>query len=110
MSTRDPALVAQFRDTVIAPLVTRTLADGEHHALLREIGARPGTDPTGRARLIHPRTVERWVAAYRTGGLAALAPHPRQDRGAVRALTPAVYFVKGFWLWRRFGERRILPE
>lgn len=90
MSAIDPTAVARFRYTVIAPLVTRTLAYGEHNALLREIVAQPWTDPTGRARLLHARTVERWVAAYRTGGFDALRPSPRRDRGAVRALPPAV--------------------
>ena len=71
-------------------MVTRTLAYGEHNALLREIVARPWTDPTGRARLLHARTVERWVAAYRAGGFDALLPAPRADRGAVRGLDPAV--------------------
>ena len=71
-------------------MVTRTLAYGEHNALLREMVARPWTDPTGRARLLHARTVERWVAAYRAGGFDALLPAPRADRGAVRGLDPAV--------------------
>lgn len=90
MSAPDPTAVAQFRYTVIAPLVTRTLTYGEQRALLRDLVARPWTDPTGRARLLHVRTVERWVAAYRAGGWDALRPVPRRDHGSVRALTPAV--------------------
>ncbi len=89
MSATDPTAVARFRYTVIAPLVTRTLAYGGHNALLREIVARPWTDPTGRARLLHVRTVERWVAAYRIGGWDALRPSPRRDRGTVRDVSPA---------------------
>ena len=90
MSAPDPTAVAPFRYTVIAPLVTRTLTYGEQRALLRDLVARPWTDPTGRARFLHVRTVERWVAAYRAGGWDALRPVPRRDHGTVRALTPDV--------------------
>jgi putative transposase len=34
-------------------------------------------------------TLRRWLAAYRQGGLAALQPQPRQDRGHGRALSDA---------------------
>lgn len=90
MSAPDPTAVAPFRYTVMAPLVTRTLTYGEQRALLRDLVARPWTDPTGQARFLHVRTVERWVAAYRAGGWDALRPVPRRDHGTVRALTPDV--------------------
>src|SRR5919198_4504904 len=34
------------------------------------------------------RTARRWVQRYRVGGLGALAPRPRADKGARRALPP----------------------
>ena len=33
------------------------------------------------------RTLERWYSAYRKGGLEALRPEPRSDRGRAQALT-----------------------
>ncbi|RXM21811.1 helix-turn-helix domain-containing protein, partial [Citrobacter sp. AAK_AS5] len=33
-------------------------------------------------------TLERWYYAYRAGGLEALVPRPRSDRGRAQALAP----------------------
>ncbi|PSR32101.1 MAG: hypothetical protein C7B46_15885 [Sulfobacillus benefaciens] len=33
--------------------------------------------PDGQERPVHPRTLLRWVAAYRAGGLEALKPESR---------------------------------
>ncbi len=75
-----PEVVAQFRYTVIAPLVVRKLAYGEQRALMAQQAAQDWTGPDGHCRRIHPRTILRWVAAYRVGGLAALQPGQRRDR------------------------------
>ena len=75
-----PEVVAQFRYTVIAPLVVRKLAYGEQRALLEQQVAQVWTWPDGQCRVVHPRTLLRWVAAYRTGGLEALKPGHRADR------------------------------
>ncbi len=75
-----PEVVAQFRYTVIAPLVVRPLAYGEQRALLEQQAAQVWTWPDGQCRVVHPRTLLRWVAAYRVGGLEALKPHPRADQ------------------------------
>jgi len=37
------------------------------------------------------RTLGRWLAAYRRGGLLALCPQRRTDRGTLRAITPDVF-------------------
>ncbi len=75
-----PEVVAQFRYTVIAPLVVRKLAYGEQRALIQQQAAQVWTGPDGQAGLIHPRTVLRWLAAYRAGGLEALKPGHRVDQ------------------------------
>ena len=36
------------------------------------------------------RTARRWVSHYRAGGLTALTRLPRSDKGACRALSPAL--------------------
>jgi hypothetical protein len=79
-----PEAVAQFRYTVIAPLVSRTLAFGEQRALLEEQAAKVWTSPNGQVQRIHLRTIRRWVTAYRLGGLTALTPKTRSDQGRVR--------------------------
>ena len=71
-------MVAPLRYTVIAPIVSRTLAFGEQRALIAEQVAQQWHWPDGQERPVHPRTLLRWVAAYRAGGLEALKPaiHP----------------------------------
>jgi transposase InsO family protein len=49
------------------------------------------TDPTGRTRTVSVRTLARWLAAYRRGGLLALCPRRRKDRGTLRAISPDVF-------------------
>ena len=74
-------VVAQFRSTVIAPIVTRALAFEEQRALVAAQAAQLWHWPDGQERPVHVRTRLRWVAAYRAGCLPALrpqaeAPHP----------------------------------
>ena len=84
--------VAIFRSQVIGPLLTRHLEDhGELAATLREVCAEPHRPPWSDVSYRYAAsTVERWYYAYRKGGLEALRPRPRSDRGHARALTPAL--------------------
>jgi len=82
--TNPPEVVAQFRYTVIAPIVVRKLAYGEQRALIQQQTSQDWTWPDGACRRVHPRTVLRWVAAYRAGGLEALQPGHRADRSGRR--------------------------
>jgi len=86
---QSPELIAQFRYTVIAPLVTRSLQYGEQRALVAQQAAQVWEWPDGHTRAIHARTLLRWVAAYRTGGLAALQPQGDTNR-PLRQTNPAV--------------------
>ena len=58
----------------------------------RRRAARAGPSATGRPATTLPcfgvSTLERWFYAYRRGGLDALRPAPRSDRGRARELTP----------------------
>lgn len=81
-------LVALFRWGVIAPIAERDdFAPGEVMALVREIAQGthyfPGRGPVR----VCERTVFGWIAAYRKGGIEALRPKIRKDRGQSRALT-----------------------
>ncbi len=83
-----PEVVAQFRYTVIAPLVVRKLAFGEQRAVIQQQASQGWAGPDGQCRRVHLRTILRWVAAYRAGGLEALKPGIRTDQPGRRvALT-----------------------
>ncbi len=87
--TNSPEMIAQFRYTVIAPLVSRPLAFGELRALIAEQAARVWTRPDGTTDTVHVRTIYRWLQQYRQDGLAALTPQVRQDQGT-SAVDPAI--------------------
>ena len=81
--------IAAFRHRC---LVEALEADGEEILPILKAQARqPRTDPAGRARTVSVRTLARWLAAYRRGGLLALCPQRRTDQGSLRAITPDVF-------------------
>jgi transposase InsO family protein len=74
--------VAVFRAQVIGPALARPLDHGELAALLRDLAGKDYVAPGAqRRRRYGASTLERWLYAYREGGLAALRPSPRKDRG-----------------------------
>jgi putative transposase len=96
MSAKDPLTpkdhaerIALFRSEVVGALTRREL---DHGALRAELCALAETAfrPPGAefSRRYSVPTLERWYYAYRHGGLAALAPRPRSDRGRGRELSP----------------------
>lgn len=90
LTARDHAeRVALFRAELVGALARRALDRGELAAALRALAAvsyrPPGSATT---RRFGASTLERWLYAYRKGGLAALRPAPRSDRGRARELTP----------------------
>ena len=89
LTPRDHAeAVALFRAQIIGALTRRDLDRGELAAALRALAAERYR-PLGSAttRQFGASTLERWFYAYRSGGLAALRPRPRSDRGRARDLT-----------------------
>ena len=81
--------VALFRSEIIGGLLRRELARGElarELRLLSKVKFRPPR--ASRTRTYSQTTLRRWYDAYRKGGLEALLPKPRTDRGHARALTP----------------------
>jgi transposase InsO family protein len=82
--------VALFRSEIIGALCRRDLDRGELRAELQKLSRqrlrRPGADKT--VTLSVP-TLERWYYRYKKGGIAALGPKPRRDRGRARALPAA---------------------
>ena len=97
-------LLALFRYGVIGPLVDRdSYAPGEVVQLVSEIAGRlhylPGTGPIRASE----RTVYAWLGRYRRGGVEALGPKVRKDRGTRRVLDDEV-------LHRAIELRKEQPE
>jgi len=81
--------VALFRSQVIGELSRRELEHGELAQELLTLSEQryrpPGSD---HSRTFGVSTLERWLYDYKHGGLAALLPKPRSDRGHAQSLTP----------------------
>lgn len=75
--------MALFRLSVLGPLVSREqLARGELQRLIRELAQREYAIPGSRRRHLGEKTIQAWYYAWRQGGLQALEPKPRCDRGS----------------------------
>jgi putative transposase len=83
--------VAVFRHGLIGAIAVRSLTHGERIALLRSVSEQrvrpPGSDTT---RCYSVPTLERWLYAFKSGGLDALVPRARADKGRGRDLDPAL--------------------
>ena len=77
--------IALHRWAVIAEAAGPKLAPAERGALVRQIAARCHAHPDGSSRRYSRGTIDRWLRAWRKGGLDALKPSPRADTGVVRA-------------------------
>jgi len=77
--------VALHRWAVIAEATSDRLDAQERGALVRAISALSHTHPDGSVRRYSRATIDRWIRAWRRGGLEALRPETRSDTGAVRA-------------------------
>jgi len=84
-------LIALFRWGIIAPVADRDdFAPGEVMLLVRQIAEQthhfPGRGPVS----VSERTIFAWLKAYREGGIEALRPRFRKDKGSSRALAEEV--------------------
>ncbi len=80
--------IAAFRHRVIAEAFEAE--EGEVAAAVQKAATIEYPTPRGRRGQPDVRTIWRWLAAYRKGGLFALCPKRRADRGALRAFAPAL--------------------
>lgn len=79
--------LALWKLSVLGPLVSARLERGDQRAWITEIAERRHRRPDGALVKLSPRTIEAWLYAYRRGGLAALGPQRRADRGRTRAIS-----------------------
>jgi putative transposase len=77
--------IALHRWAVIAEAANGKLTARERGALVRQTAARSHAHPDGSARTYSRVTIDRWLRAWRAGGLDALRPAERSDTGVVRA-------------------------
>lgn len=87
----DPAeAVALYRAQIVGPLVRRALERGDLASALTELSTTRFCPPRSHgARTYSVATLERWYYAFKEGGLEALRPKDRADRGRGRELTDA---------------------
>lgn len=80
------AEVAQFRFALIAPVVQGLFPDASATAYYKRVTASPLTLPDGSTVSYSYKTLEKWKSLYSIGGLDALMPSARSDKGTSRAL------------------------
>ena len=79
--------VAYFRFALVAPVIQGTFNDGSIAAYCRRVTEAPIRRPDGTLFQYKPKTLEKWIALYRAGGMDALIPKERSDKGNVRSLS-----------------------
>ena len=84
--TKHEADIAQFRFALIAPVVQGLFTDASATAYYKRITKDPFTLPDGSVVRYSYKTLEKWKSMYSTGGLDALLPNVRSDKGIPRAL------------------------
>ena len=79
--------MAYFKFALIAPAIQGTLTDPSIAAYCRRVTENPIARPDGVLFQYKPTTLERWVTQYKEGGMEALMPKERSDKGSVRTLS-----------------------
>jgi len=77
--------IALHRWAVIAEATSDRLSSAERGVLVRGMAGRTHTHPDGSSRRYSRPTIDRWIRAWRAGGLEGLRPSQRSDAGTVRA-------------------------
>ena len=80
------AEVAQFRFALIAPVIQGLYPDASATAYYKRVTASPLTLPDGSTVTYSYKTLEKWKSPSSIGGLDALMPGTRSDKGIPRAL------------------------
>lgn len=87
--TPDPKDVAFWRYEQIEEALVDNLTHEQRGEILRSITKTPVRWPSGKTKPIPRATAYRWIRDYQCGGLEALRPKPRSDRGVARSNLPA---------------------
>ncbi len=85
MDERHAEVIALHRWAVIAEATSDRLEPAARGVVVHAIATRAHTHPDGTLRHYSRASIDRWIRAWRRGGLEALRPETRSDTGAVRA-------------------------
>ncbi|MCD7711858.1 MAG: DDE-type integrase/transposase/recombinase [Lachnospiraceae bacterium] len=85
--TAKAAEIAQFRFAVIAPVIQGLFSDASQTAYFKRVTEKPLILPDGTSVKYSYKTPEKWASLYKKGGLEALMPTERSDKGSSRALS-----------------------
>lgn len=85
-TTKHDAEVAQFRFALIAPVVQGLYPDASAAAYYKRVTRNPLVLQDGSSVTYSYKTLEKWKSLYSLGGLDALMPNARSDKGLSRAL------------------------
>lgn len=85
-TTKRDAAIAQFRFALIAPVVQGLYPDASATAYYKRVTEAPLTLPDGSTVQYNYKTLEKWKSLYTRGGLDALMPNTRSDKGIPRVL------------------------
>jgi len=81
-------VIALFRSEIIGSVARRELGHGDLEQALAELSQQRFRSPFSKAsRSFSVPTLQRWLYAYKRGGLEALRPQCRRDKGRGRELT-----------------------
>ena len=86
-SIANDAAMAQFRFALIAPVIQGLYPDASATAYYKRVTQNPFTLPDGSTVTYSYKTLEKWKSMYNIGGLDALIPNERSDKGTSRALS-----------------------
>jgi len=76
---------ALFRLMVLGPLASRgALKRGEVSAIIRELASKTYEIPDSKRSYLSPETIKRWYYDWKRGGIDALNPKVRVDRGSTQ--------------------------
>jgi len=78
---------AYFKFALIAPIIQGTFPDHSVAAYCRRVTDKPIKRPDGTMFQYNHATLERWARLYKSGGMEALLPQTRSDKGSVRQLS-----------------------
>ena len=81
-----PMETAHFRFALIAPVVQGLFPDASATAYYRRITEKPIVRPDGTTFKYDYKTLEKWMSDFRIGGMDALLPKQRSDKGSSRKL------------------------
>lgn len=69
-----------------APVIHGLYPDASRNAYCRRVTEKPLALPDGSVFQYSPKTLSKWVSLYQNGGIDALMPRERSDKGSTRAL------------------------